>query len=108
AASSENKAHLDMNEQVPKKYIVFMTDGENNVPGADEKTKNACTNAKTDGMEVYSIALMVDKLSARQLLANCATNPSTHYFQAQSASDLIAAFDAIGKKAAQAATRLTN
>src|SRR3546814_267848 len=97
-----------MNVQIPMKDIVFVSECKNNVNGADEKTKDACTNAKADGMEVYSIALMVDQLGARQLLENCATNPSTHYFQAESASDLIAAFDAIGKKAAQSATRLTN
>lgn len=108
AMRSENEAHLAMNEQVPKKYIVFMTDGENNVNGADSKTRVACGEAKKAKMEVYSIALMVDQASARKLLQDCATDPSTHYFRAENASDLIAAFDAIGKKAAPIATRLTH
>lgn len=108
ADPSENEAHDNMNEQVPKKYIVLMTDGENNVDGANRKTREACTDARSAKMEVYSIALMVDDASARKLLEDCATNPKTHYFRAESASDLIAAFDSIGKKAAPIATRLTH
>ncbi len=34
-AASENEAHHDVNGQVPVKYIVFMTDGDNNTTSAD-------------------------------------------------------------------------
>lgn len=99
--------HKNKNGQdKPSKYVIFMTDGENNVSGADQKTKTACANAKTAGIEVYSVAFMAPK-AGQDLLKTCATDAS-HYYDAQDAVQLIAAFKAIGEKASQTATRLTN
>jgi len=105
---AENTAHQTMSGQSkPSKYIIFMTDGENNISGADNKTKLACANAKTAGMEIYSIAFMAPT-AGQKLLETCATDPTTHYYKAENAVQLVAAFKSIGEKAAQAATRLTN
>ncbi len=103
----EDTYHRNKNgDRDPAKYIVFMTDGENNVAGADAKTLRACKNAKDAGMEVYAIAFMAPA-AGQQLLSACASS-GAHYFQPENAVALNEAFKAIGQKAAKSATRLTN
>jgi Flp pilus assembly protein TadG len=107
SAATEASAHKKKNGQSdPSKFIIFMTDGENNVSGADTKTKAACAYAKTAGIEVYSVAFMAPT-AGQKLLRTCATDTS-HYYDADNAVDLIAAFKSIGEKASQIGTRLTN
>lgn len=107
AKVSETTAHTDKNGQTkPAKYIILMTDGANNISGADAKTKTACTSAKTAGIEVYTVAFMAPT-AGKSLLSQCATDAS-HYFDADNAAQLVAAFKAIGEKASQVGTRLTN
>jgi Flp pilus assembly protein TadG len=89
-----------------KKYIVFMTDGENNVYGADAKTKQYCDLARTNNIQVYSIAFMAPT-KGQDLLKYCATS-STDYFEAESTADLVAAFQSIGESASKNLVRLTN
>jgi Flp pilus assembly protein TadG len=104
-ASSENTAHLNKNGQVPSKYIVFMTDGDNNYTSADTETKKWCDLARTNGIEVYSVAFMAPS-RGQALLSYCATT-SAHYFAAENADDLNAAFEYIGERTTETATRLT-
>jgi Flp pilus assembly protein TadG len=104
-ASSENTAHMNKNGQVPSKYIVFMTDGDNNYTSADTETKKWCDLARTNGIEVYSVAFMAPQ-RGQQLLSYCATT-SAHYFAAENADDLNAAFEYIGERTTETATRLT-
>jgi Flp pilus assembly protein TadG len=105
--AAETTAHKNKNGQTkPSKFIIFMTDGENNISGADAKTKTACANAKTAGIEVYSVAFMAPS-AGRSLLNTCATDAS-HYYDASDAVELVAAFKSIGEKASQIGTRLTN
>ena len=104
-ASSENTAHMNKNGQVPSKYIVFMTDGDNNYTSADTETKKWCDLARTNGIEVYSVAFMAPT-RGQALLNYCATT-SAHYFAAENADDLNAAFEYIGERATETATRLT-
>jgi Flp pilus assembly protein TadG/uncharacterized protein YegL len=104
-ASTENTAHMNKNGQVPSKYIVFMTDGDNNYTTADTETKKWCDLARTDGIEVYSVAFMAPT-RGKALLNYCATT-SAHYFAAENADDLNAAFEYIGERATETATRLT-
>ncbi|TDK39424.1 VWA domain-containing protein [Rhizobium deserti] len=107
SAATEASAHKKKNGQSdPSKYIIFMTDGENNVAGADTKTKAACANAKAAGIEIYTVAFMAPT-AGQKLLKTCATDTS-HYYDADNAVDLIAAFKSIGEKASQVGTRLTN
>jgi Flp pilus assembly protein TadG/uncharacterized protein YegL len=104
-AASENTAHLNKNGQVPSKYIVFMTDGDNNYTSADTETKKWCDLARTNGIEVYTVAFMAPD-RGKSLLNYCATT-SAHYFAAENADDLNAAFEYIGERATETATRLT-
>jgi Flp pilus assembly protein TadG/uncharacterized protein YegL len=104
-ATTEDTAHANKNGQVPSKYIVFMTDGDNNYTSADTETKKWCDQAKLSGIEVYSVAFMAPD-RGRALLNYCATT-SAHYFAAENAEDLNAAFEYIGERATAVSTRLT-
>jgi Mg-chelatase subunit ChlD len=104
-AATENTAHMNVNGQAPSKYIVFMTDGDNNYTSADTETKKWCDLARTNGVEVYTVAFMAPD-RGKALLSYCATT-SAHYFAAENADDLNAAFDYIGERATETATRLT-
>ncbi|MBL0372214.1 TadE/TadG family protein [Rhizobium sp. KVB221] len=105
SAATEDTAHHDKNGQVPSKYIVFMTDGDNNYTSADTATKQWCDKARTAGIEVYSVAFMAPS-RGQALLNYCATS-TAHYFAAEDADDLNAAFEYIGERATETATRLT-
>ena len=105
-AATEDTAHAGKNGQVPSKYIVFMTDGDNNYTSADTETKKWCDQAKLAGIEVYSVAFMAPS-RGRALLSYCATT-SAHYFAAENAEDLNAAFEYIGERATAVSTRLTH
>jgi Flp pilus assembly protein TadG len=104
-ASAEDTAHANVNGQTPSKFIVFMTDGDNNYTSADTTTKQWCDAARTAGVEVYSVAFMAPD-RGKALLNYCATT-SAHYFAAEDADDLNAAFEYIGERATETATRLT-
>ena len=104
-ASTEDTLHLQKNGQVPSKYIVFMTDGDNNYTSADTETKKWCDSARLAGIEVYSVAFMAPS-RGQALLSYCATS-SAHYFKAEDADDLNAVFQYIGERATATATRLT-
>lgn len=108
---AEDALHQQKTGQVPKKYIVFMTDGDNNDDkwggrSYDTSTKTTCDNAKSKGIEIYTIALMAPA-GGQALLHYCASDDA-HYFQAEKMEDLLAAFKAIGAKASAQITRLTN
>ncbi|MBX5238024.1 TadE/TadG family type IV pilus assembly protein [Rhizobium sp. NLR22b] len=108
---AEDAAHKLKTGQIPKKYIVFMTDGDNNNDSSggrsyDTLTKATCDTAKSKGIEIYTIAFMAPA-GGQTLLHYCASDDS-HYFQAEKMEDLLAAFKAIGAKASAQLTRLTN
>lgn len=104
--SGENGEHLKKNSQVPKKFIVLMTDGENNRPNADTETKKYCDKARADNITVYTVAFMAPK-AGQELLSYCATSAS-NYFAAENTAELVSAFKSIAEKASQLSTRLTN
>jgi Flp pilus assembly protein TadG len=103
---SENAIHQAKTGQTPKKYIVFMTDGDNNASSYDTATKKTCDAAKAKSLEIYTVAFMAPS-NGQALLKYCATD-SSHYFEAESMADLLAAFKKIGAKAANQTTRLIN
>jgi len=105
-ASSENSEHQKKNNQIPKKFIVLMTDGENNRPNADTETKKYCDKARADGIAVYTVAFMAPK-AGQALLTYCATSAS-NYYPAENTAELVSAFKSIAEEASQLATRLTN
>lgn len=111
-ASSETNANISQGNTQVKKFIVLMTDGENtgassnHNPSLDTKTLTACTAAKNAGITIYTVAFMAPD-AGKSLLLSCSGSSSNSY-AADNASELLAAFDAIGKKVSDRATRLTN
>ncbi len=112
ASSAEDSAHKNKNGQVPTKYIVFMTDGENNYynnksnnTSSDVETKKYCDKARAEKIEVYSVAFMAPE-RGQDLLKYCATSEK-HYFPAENAGELTSAFKYIGEKASELNSRLT-
>ena len=108
---AEDALHQQKTGQTPKKYIVFMTDGDNNDDkwggrSYDTSTKTTCDNAKSKGIEIYTIAFMAPA-GGQALLHYCASDDA-HYFKAEKMEDLLAAFKAIGAKTSAQLTRLTN
>mgnify|MGYP001217652013 CR=1 FL=1 len=105
-----HKAYNGSNE--PVKFIVFMTDGENDTGNdadddyADMKTKKYCSDAKANKVTIFSVAFQAPK-RGRDLLEACASG-SSHYYDAKSADELIKAFKEIGEKATSLSTRLTS
>jgi Flp pilus assembly protein TadG/uncharacterized protein YegL len=104
-ATTEDTAHKAKNGQVATKYIVFMTDGDNNNTSDDTVTLQWCDTARKNNVQVYTVAFMAPD-RGQKLLKACATT-AANYFEADEAADLIAAFKAIGEKASAMATRLT-
>lgn len=101
----ELNEHKKVNRLEPIKFIIFMTDGENNQSNADAFTRNYCNNAKNDGMVIYSVAFMAP-IAGQNLLKYCATDAG-HYFDANDNEQLVKAFKTIGVKAANMMVRLT-
>lgn len=101
----EDKVHKDKTGLIPKKFMVFMTDGDNTSTAFDTATKATCDTARANKVTVYTVAFMAPA-KGKSLLQYCATSPS-HYFPAENADALIAAFASIGRDASQLAVRLT-
>lgn len=104
--TSEDTAHKNKNGQEPSRFILFMTDGDNNQSIADTETLATCTAAKRSGVQIFTVAFMAPS-KGQALLRACASSPS-NYYDAQDAAELVAAFKEIGDKAVEASTRLTN
>ncbi|MDE1991458.1 MAG: VWA domain-containing protein [Rhizobiaceae bacterium] len=103
--TNEQAAHKAKNGQTnPGKYIVFMTDGDNNVANADTTTKLQCDKARQNNITVYTIAFMAPS-NGQALLSYCATTQAD-YFTPQNAADLFSAFSTIGAQASKQLTLL--
>jgi len=89
-----------------KNVMVIMTDGENtrsksqltheaqNINAANSKTARLCENVKNDEIEVYTITYALDDATTKNLMRDCASDP-TKFFDASTAADLNSAFDVI-------------
>jgi len=97
ANAQEIDEHEEMNQQVPKKYIVFLTDGNNNKSQYDTQTLITCDQAKNAAIEIFTVAFQAPA-QGQQLLKKCAST-TKHYFEAANAQDLINAFKYIGAAA---------
>ncbi|QBX37623.1 VWA domain-containing protein [Brevundimonas sp. S30B] len=95
----------------PRKIMVLMTDGANTlrfVPGSgmhgsataaqvattNSDTQAICTYAKSNKIEVFTVALAVESATARQMLEDCASSRD-HYFDASDSAALTDAFQEI-------------
>jgi Flp pilus assembly protein TadG len=91
------------------KYMILLTDGDNTEnrfkdsgSEIDERTKLACTTAKTAGIKVYTVRVINGD---RTLLQNCASEASM-YYEVNSASQLTPVFQQIAREISQ--VRLTH
>jgi Flp pilus assembly protein TadG/uncharacterized protein YegL len=109
---AEETIHKNKSGQVPSRFILFMTDGENthyngvaNDTKSDEETKKSCQAARDAKIEVYAVAFMAPQ-RGQDLLRSCATTGS-NYFEATNMAALISAFKEIGSRTAATVARLT-
>jgi Flp pilus assembly protein TadG/uncharacterized protein YegL len=106
STTSEDSIHEKMNgTTTPKKYIVFMTDGDNNYTSDDTATKKLCDKARTAGITVYTIAFMAPS-KGQALLKYCATT-AADYFEPENTAQLVSAFQVIAETSSKTAVRLT-
>lgn len=103
---TEVTKHADKNGQVPDRFILFMTDGDNNNSNDDTSTKSYCDQAKTDGIAIFSVAFAAPT-GGQELLSYCASSDD-HYYEPETASELILAFKKIGVASSKTLTRLTH
>ena len=75
----------------PMPYIARVPDIFTSSQTANADTRLACSHAKAEGIEVYTIAFNIEDAETVQLLADCATSP-THAFTADSNSELVDTF----------------
>jgi Flp pilus assembly protein TadG len=110
--SSEKSAQEMNGNGTFQKFIVLMTDGENTGNGSvhlsslDNTTLTTCSNAKSNGITIFTVAFMAPD-DGKSLLSQCASTTSDAY-TADTMEDLVAAFKDIGAKASDQTTRLTN
>ncbi len=94
----EENAHEAKSGLTPKKYIVFMTDGENNNRSDNNSTNAQCNRAKaSQKVTVYTVGFMLSSEVAKEFLKKCATSSKT-YFDATDGKSLSAAFAAIAEE----------
>lgn len=109
----------DVKNSSPRKAIVLMTDGENTLrftssngrhaalsstastaatqlSRTNADTKAICDYAKSNKIEIFSVAFMVDNADAKAVLEYCATD-ADHYFDASDSRKLMAAFSGIAR-----------
>lgn len=61
----------------------------------NDRTQEACTNVKADGILIYTVAFGISDSVTRNLLRNCATEPDMA-FTPENGSELVAVFNQIG------------
>jgi Flp pilus assembly protein TadG/uncharacterized protein YegL len=103
----EDDVHKAKNGLAPKKYIVFMTDGENNSQSDNNSTNAQCNRAKAQGVTIYTVGFMLSSTNAKQFLQKCATSANT-YFDATNGDALSEAFAEIAKETSGKTPLLTN
>ncbi len=106
ADGAEISVHQAVNGQIPERFIVFMTDGSNNHNYDDTLTQAICDQAKNDGIGIFSVAFAAPE-RGQNLLSYCASSAG-HYFEPETADELIAVFEYIGDHTTKTLTRLTN
>jgi len=119
SAPFKEASAYDPKNSSPRKAIVLMTDGENTLrftsnngrhaalsstastaatqlAQTNADTKAICDYAKSNKIEIFSVAFMVDNADAKAILEYCATD-AEHYFDASDSGKLMAAFSGIAR-----------
>ncbi|MBL0849113.1 MAG: VWA domain-containing protein [Candidatus Liberibacter ctenarytainae] len=76
-----------------QKYIVFLTDGENNLPKSDEKTLKICEKAKKHSIRIFAISIHSPR-RGQDLLKKC-VGSKEDYFNVIDSSSLRNVFQKI-------------
>ena len=95
----------DFSDEDNMKIMILLTDGMQTVsamgPGgavstlaADESTAEVCTNAKAEGIRIFTIAYDIDEERVRTLLSGCASS-ATSYFEPAGVASIDDVFDEI-------------
>ncbi|MEW7007796.1 TadE/TadG family type IV pilus assembly protein [Lentilitoribacter sp. EG35] len=103
--ATEATEHYNKNGQTPDRFILFMTDGDNNYSSDDTSTKSYCDQAKADNITIFSVAFAAPE-GGQELLSYCASSED-NYYEPETASELITAFKNIGVSSTKTLTRLT-
>ncbi|HBF31255.1 MAG TPA: hypothetical protein DDW73_16800 [Rhizobium sp.] len=112
ANATEKKAFAANSISKFNRYVIFMTDGEMTGNSSDwnssldTKVRTICTNIKSDGIQIFSVAFMAPT-RGKALLQNCASS-AANYYQPDTMAGIVSAFGDIAKKTMSSTTRLTN
>jgi hypothetical protein len=80
---------------LPVQYRRNINSANQYVTYVNGREQQLCTNIKNEGIEIYTVIFRETDQATENLMRNCATN-SQHFYRANSAAELSAAFDAIG------------
>lgn len=86
------------------RFMIFMTDGDNNRSSDDRTTKRQCDSIKAAGVEIFSVAFEAPS-RGRDLLEYCASDDD-HYFDAGDSDEFLLAFDEIAERIETALVRI--
>lgn len=116
-------AAYDLANVSPRKVAILMTDGDNTlrftsndgrhkalssntltaetqVAATNNDTASICAYMKSNNIEIFTVAFMVDNSDAKSLLEGCASD-SQHYYDASDSEKLQAAFSGIAESLSQ-------
>lgn len=111
-SDAETKAHVAKKNMTSDRYLVLMSDGEmtgySNVwnSSLDQKVREKCNTAKTDGITIFSVAFMAPD-NGKKLLQYCASSAGS-YYEPNTMENLVKDFQNIAQTAMKTTTRLTN
>jgi len=89
-----------------RKFMIFMTDGNNDFPESNPETIALCDQAKLSNIRVFAVAFEAPA-KGQALLEACASEPKAeHFFDASNGIQFRQAFEQIGAEIGEANTRL--
>ena len=97
---------MSYDDEETQKFMVVLTDGAQTEPAfgpggtrtvaqGESNLEALCTNAKTKGITMITIAYDLDDNDTVDRLRNCATDPDKNFFVATSAAAVAGAFENI-------------
>lgn len=90
-----------------RKFIILMTDGDNNQPAFDTDTLEFCNMAKDNGVRMFTVAFDAPQ-NGQDLLEACASLPKAeNFFDASNDEEFRAAFRLIGSEIGNLNTRIS-
>ncbi|MEZ5970539.1 MAG: pilus assembly protein [Hyphomonadaceae bacterium] len=80
---------------LPPQYRRSINSSGGYVTYVNSREAQLCTNIKNDGVEIYTVIFRETDQATENLMRNCASSTG-HFYRADNAAELAAAFDAIG------------